>query len=114
MVALILFVVFGFVFAYFATQNTSLVTIYFGSASLTPIPMYALVLAAVAIGMLFATLFYVVKSLSFQLTSSKLTKELAEAKKENIELTRQNHKLELANAKLLAKAGEDAIDPDSL
>jgi uncharacterized integral membrane protein len=113
MIALLLFVIFGFAFGYFATQNTSLVTINFGYGSLQHIPMYALVLAALAVGMLFATIFYIVKSFSFQLISNRLSKELHEVKKENIELVKVNHKLELANTKLLAKTGEES-DTDSL
>lgn len=114
MLALLLFVVFGFVFGYFATQNTNLVTVNFGLGSLPHVPMYMLVLAALSVGMLFATLFYIVKSFSFQHVTNRLTKELAEAKHENVELTKVNHKLELENTKLISAQGKESVDSDSI
>ena len=114
MLALLLFVGFGLLFGYFATQNTTLVNINFGMGSLQQIPMYVLVLASLAMGMLFATLFYLIKLFGYQLNSNRLTKDLAEAKKEIVNLTKANHKLELANTKLATANGEDPVDPDSI
>ncbi|MBP9813612.1 LapA family protein [Candidatus Woesebacteria bacterium] len=114
MLALLLFVGFGLLFGYFATLNTALVSINFGLGSLQQIPMYVLVLVALAVGMLFATIFYIIKLFSYQLSSNRLAKELAEAKKEIVELTKANHKLELANTKLATANGEDPVDPDSI
>ncbi len=114
MLALLLFVGFGLLFGYFATLNTALVSINFGMGSLQQIPMYVLILVALAIGMLFATIFYLIKLFSYQLANNRLTKELAEAKKEIVDLTKANHKLELANTKLASANGEDPVDPDSI
>ena len=114
MLALLLFVGFGLLFGYFATQNTALVSINFGMGSFQQIPMYVLVLAALAIGMLFATIFYIIKLFAFQLAANRMTKELAQAKKEIMDLTKANHKLELANTKLATANGEEPVDPDSI
>ncbi len=114
MLALLLFVGFGLLFGYFATLNTAQVSVNFGMGSLQNVSMYVLVLVSVAIGMLFSTIFYIIKLFGYQLASSKSTKELAEAKKEIIDLTKSNHKLELANIKLAAANGDDPVDPDSI
>lgn len=115
MLALLLFVVFGLGFAYFATQNISTVTIHFGTTTLDGVPLYIVVLAALAIGLLIASIFYVVKSFSMHMATSKLSRELSDIKKENVELTRENHKLELENTKLKAKNGDDKeVDEDSI
>ena len=114
MLALLLFVGFGLLFGYFATLNTMQVGINFGAGSLQHIPMYVLVLAALAVGMLFATIFYIIKLFSYQLASNRMTKELSEAKKEIMNLTKMNHKLELANTKLATANGEEPVDPDSI
>ncbi len=113
MLALLLFIVFGLLFGYFATLNTSLVSVSFGAYALTGIPMYLLILASLGIGVLFAMLFNFFRALGTGLQFSRLEKELADAKKEAAELTKINHQLELENTKL--KAGSSAeSDDDSI
>lgn len=115
MLALLLFVVFGLGFAYFATQNVSSVAIHFGTTTVSGVPLYIIVLTALATGLLIASIFYVIKSFSMHMATSRLSRELTDVKKENIELTRDNHKLELENTKLKAKNGDEPqVDEDSI
>lgn len=114
MLALILFIAFGFAFGYFATQNTALVSVHFGQSSLSNIPMYLLVLASFGIGIIFTALFYFFKSIPGMFAFGKKVKELSQAKKETTELAKRIHELELENTKLRAKNGDEDTDDESL
>lgn len=114
MLALILFLVVGLLFGYFATLNTGLVSVHFGTASLENIPMYILVLASFGIGILFSGLFYLLRSIPAWLAWGKREKELSHAQKEITDLTKKIHTLELENAKLIAKSEGESGDEDTL
>ena len=113
MVALVLFIIFGLLFGYFATLNTSFVSVNFGIYTLGNIPLYALVLASLGVGVVFATVFYFLKSLGATFAISKKEGELDHAKREIAELTKEIHQLEIENTKLKTKNG-DLEDEDSL
>ena len=114
MIALILFIGFGLLFGYFATLNTSLVSVHFGTSSLGHVPMYVIILSSFGLGIVFTSLFYFVKSISSMYAIGKKKKELSEKEKEVLELTKRIHELELANTKLRAKNGEEDTDDESL
>ncbi len=114
MIALMLFIAFGLLFGYFATMNTSLVSVHFGISTLSSIPMYFVVLASFGIGIIFTSLFYFFKSIPGMFAFGKKEKELSEKKKEIVELTKRIHELELDNTKLRAKNGEQDTDDESL
>ncbi|MDO8451409.1 MAG: LapA family protein [bacterium] len=114
MIALILFIAFGLLFGYFATLNTSLASISFGSYTLEPVPLYLVILTSFGLGVLLSGLFSFVKSLGAQSALSKKNNELADAEKENMELLKRVHQLELETTRLKAKTGEESEDEDSL
>jgi uncharacterized membrane protein (DUF106 family) len=114
MVALILFILFGLIFGYFATLNTSLVSVHFGSYILQSVPMYVVVLVSLGLGVVFASLFYLVKSFSVGMMLKKKEESVIDAAKEVAELTKKNHQLELENTRLKTKTGETADDEESI
>lgn len=57
MAILLLTVVFGILFAFFATQNTSFVNIRFGQYLLTGMPIYLVVLMSLLVGLFIASIF---------------------------------------------------------
>lgn len=114
MLALLLFIIFGLGFGYFATLNTSLVTVHFGTYTLENVSLYILVLASLGVGVLYASLFYLYKSFSSKMAISKKERELASLKKENMELMKEMHQLELENTRLKTKTGEESSDELSL
>lgn len=107
MLALILFLIFGLLFGFFATINTELVTVDFGTTSVELVPLYIVVLASLATGILFAALFYFLRSIPNWFAWGKKEKELSEAKKEIAELTKKIHELELENTKLKPRNEQD-------
>ena len=112
MLVLVLVILFGVAFSYFATQNTGTTTIYIGKFSFQ-LAMYLVVLGSMAVSFLIAGLIYLLRSLSSSLTISEKENELKNAKKELAESTKQLHKLELENTKLKAKAGIEDFDDES-
>jgi uncharacterized integral membrane protein len=52
MITLILIIIFGLLFGYFATQNTLNVVIHFLNYSTHPLPIYLVILVSIGIGLL--------------------------------------------------------------
>lgn len=114
MLALILFLIFGLLFGFFATINTELVTVDFGTTSIELVPLYIVVLASLATGIVVAAIFYFLKSIGGKIAWGKKEKELREAKEQNVELTKKIHDLELENTKLKTENGIEEEDEQSL
>ncbi len=113
MLALIFTVIFGIIIAYFATQNTTSIGLHFASYSWSGIPVYLVVLLSLLIGLLFAWLLHVLTSISSSLTIRGKDHALTDLKRENSELTKQVHQLELENSKLATKE-ETIIERNAL
>lgn len=114
MILLILIVIFGIIFSYFATQNTQIVDITFWKYEFPNVPVYMIILGSLGIGFLISALAYVARVLSSSLTLSEKEKDLRSLKKELAEVTKRAHKLELENAKLKTKLNEEDFDKDSI
>lgn len=114
MIALILFVIFGLGFALFATQNTAPTTLNFGQYVLENVPLYLTVLATFGLGLLFATVFYIAKSITSGFLINKKRNEVEHLQRENTQLLKRIHQLELENTKLKAETGKESVDEDAL
>ena len=101
------------VFAFFATQNTDLVSINFAGYVLSNIPLYLIVLLPLLIGLLISFLLHMAKDLSSGLTINEEKNKVKNLKKELAEVTKEAHKLEIENAKLKAETGE-STDENSI
>jgi len=107
MIILILTVVLGIAFAFFATQNTGHVSVYIGSFNLSNIPLYQVILGSIITALIVAGFIYFLKSLSSSLTINEKDDELKKTKDELAEITKEAHKLEIENTKLKSEAGEE-------
>ena len=105
MVTLFTAVTLGIVFAIFATQNTSSVTLNFGNYILPSMPIYLVVLIPLLIGLLLALFFHINKDLSQGLTINEQKDEIKNLKKSLAEITKSAHQLEIENAKLKNENG---------
>lgn len=115
MLAFIFTVLFSGVVAYFATQNTAMLTLHFASYSWSGIPIYLVVLGSLLVGLLFAWIFHLLTAISSSLTIRDKDHALKEEKKANLELTKRVHQLELENTKLTAKEEDkDVLEDNSL
>jgi uncharacterized integral membrane protein len=112
MLAIIFTVLFSVLVAYFATQNTTTVTLHFVSYSLTGIPIYLLVLASLLGGLLFAWILHLLNSISSSFALRGKNKTIKKGKVENLELTKKVHQLEIENTKLSTKDPEKSLIED--
>ena len=113
MLILIFTVVLATFFAFFATQNTSNVSLNVVGYILPNIPLYLVVLVSFLVGLLLAFLFHMIKDLSSSLTISEEKGRVKKLKNELAEVTKKAHQLELENVKLKAQTGE-ADDENSI
>ncbi len=99
MATLILVILFGIIIAFFATQNTAFASIRFLSYSFS-VPIYIIVAGALLVGLLFAWIISLVKDIGNSLTLRGKEHKITDYKKENAELLRKIHQLEITNARL--------------
>ncbi len=113
MLTLVVAVIMAGLFALFATQNTGSIQINLGSYVLPKFPIYAAILIPLIIGLLASYFIHIMYYLSLRLTINEQKDELKKFKRENADLTKDLHKLELENTKLKNKNGKP-VDEDSI
>lgn len=114
MISLVLIVLFGLVFGYFATQNTQAVTLTFWEYSVPGVPLYWVVIGSLATGLLLTTIVGLITAWSAKHTIHKKEHELKKAEEEKTELTKRVHKLELENVKYKTESGTEDTDENSI
>ena len=112
MATLIITFLFGLIMAYFATQNTETISLHFLNYSFSGIPIYLVVVGALLIGLLLSWVISLMNGVSTGMTIHGQESQIGDYKKENAELTRTIHKLELENEKLRGK--KELVDDKSL
>lgn len=103
MAGLIVIVALGAVIAYFATQNTSPVSISIVGYLLT-VPLYSVVVGSLLVGFLVSWIFSLVDSLSSFLKIHGKESKIKKDQKEIEDLKKRIHDLELENENLKGKA----------
>lgn len=114
MLSLLLVVAFGLVFAYFASVNTELVTVWLTKREQYILPLYLIIFIPLAIGLVVAAVIHLVNLHGLQRMVARKRRELAEAQSTIGQLTRRVHELELENTKMKSKLGEESFDDESL
>ncbi len=99
--------------AYFATQNTSPIPLNFLNYSLTNIPAYVIIVGALLIGLSFAWLVSLINGIFTGMDIRGKDNKIKDYVKENAELTKKVHQLELENTRLNAKH-DTPVDDKSL
>lgn len=104
MISLIILIVTGAGFAYFATQNTARVSINLFHYVITDIPIYVVVLAALLIGIFICWIISVFGSISTSLKIFGKNSKIKQDTKDISALNKRIHDLELENENLKGKA----------
>lgn len=99
----------GLIIAYFATQNTGPVTLHFLNYTFPGIPTYFVVVGALVIGLFLSWIISGVNSIGTGFAMRGKESKIKDYKKENADLTKRIHQLELENTKLSAETG---VSPD--
>jgi uncharacterized integral membrane protein len=100
MIVLILAVIFGMAIAYFATQNTTPVTIRFAEYTLEQVPLYLVALGSLMVGLCMASILYFAKSISTTVKTFGRDHALRRARRSAADLELRIQELEAENAEL--------------
>jgi len=103
-------VLFGSVIAYFATQNTERLSLNFWNYSVPGIPIYIVVVGGLLAGLLLSWVISLVNSIVTAFTIRGKESTIKDYRKENAELTKKIHQLELENARLMAETNDPGDD----
>jgi len=112
MPTLILTILFGLIIAYFATQNTGTLSLNFLNYTVPGIPTYIAIVGALLIGLFISWLISTVNDIGTGFTLRGKESKIKDYKKENAELIKRIHQLELENARV--KGEKNASDNKSL
>jgi|SRR3989344_6935560 len=114
MFSLILLVIFAIIFGYFATQNTQTITVTLYNYTISSIPLYTVIGAALLIGLSLSWLISLSGSFSTAMKIRGKESTIKDAKKNIHDLTKQVNQLEIENARLKGKVEEEQVDDESL
>lgn len=110
MATLIITVLFGLVIAYFATQNTGTIPLNFLNYKVPGIPVYIVVVGALLFGLCLSWIISLVNDISTGFTIRGKENKIKDYGKENAELLKINHQLELENTRLKAETNAPLDD----
>ncbi|MBI2029066.1 DUF1049 domain-containing protein [Candidatus Gottesmanbacteria bacterium] len=110
MATLIITVLFGLVIAYFATQNTGRISLNFLNYQLPGIPAYIVIIGALLVGLFLSWIISLVNNISTGFTIRGKESKIKDYKKENAELTKRIHQLELENTRIKAETNSSGDD----
>ncbi len=107
MATLILAILLGLAFSYFATQNTQGISLAPWQYSFANIPLYVVILGALLLGVAIAVLFSLLSSISTALTLRGKDNEIQKNRSSVQELQERVHELEVENARLKGEEVEE-------
>jgi uncharacterized integral membrane protein len=108
MFSLIILFIFGFMAAIFAVQNTQLTSVQFGQYGFTDLPLFAVVLGAVLLGVFVSWLISLTGNISASMTLRGKDAQIRDTKAKIQRLEDKNHELALENERL---RGDDHTEP---
>ncbi|HWP58474.1 MAG TPA: LapA family protein [Candidatus Acidoferrales bacterium] len=100
MFVLILGVIFGLGIAYFATQNTTPVTIHFANYMLEQVPLYLVIVGSLFAGLLIAWILYVARCVSSRVAIYEKDTAVRRARQTAADLEQRVRELEAENERL--------------
>ena len=100
MLTLVILIVTGLFVAYFATQNTQLVTLTLANSQLPGIPIYQIVIAALLLGIVMSWIMSLSGTISSSLAIFNKNRTITSNKKEAVDLHSRINQLERENEKL--------------
>jgi uncharacterized integral membrane protein len=111
MLGLLIAVIFGLVMGYFATQNTTPVTIRIAEYALEEVPLYLAIVGSLFVGLFIAWILYFARSVSSRVTIYGKDHAVKKARQTVAELEHQVHDLKTENAQLKMKHPFPAESP---
>jgi uncharacterized integral membrane protein len=112
MATLIVIVLFGLIIGFLATQNTATIPLRFLNYTFSGIPIFVVVVGSLLAGLFISWIVSLVNSVTTGLTIHGKESKIKDINKENAELNRKVHQLELENERL--KGAKNSVDEKSL
>ncbi|HEV8342060.1 MAG TPA: lipopolysaccharide assembly protein LapA domain-containing protein [Candidatus Binatia bacterium] len=103
MLVLLIAVIFGLAVSYFATQNTTPVTIRVAEYALEDVPLYLVAIGSLLVGLFIAWILYFAKSVSSTVTIYGKNHAVKRAQQTAAGLEQRVHELETENERLKTK-----------
>ncbi len=113
MVVLIVGVIFGIAIGYFATQNTTPVTIQVGEYAFADIPLYLVMVGSLFVGVVVSAVLYLAKSVSSRATIYGKDYAARRARRMAADLEQRVHELEAENVHLRSDQHPSPLDSPS-
>lgn len=110
MATLIITVLLGLIIAFFAIQNTAVISLNFFNYKLPGIPTYIVVVGALLVGLFLSWIISFVNGIITGFTIRDKDSQIKNYKNENAQYLKQIHQLELENARLMAETNAPADD----
>lgn len=114
MLVLILLLIVGLLFVYISKFNFMLVSINFGLATFSKVPLFYVIIGSLVIGLILAYIIYIIDSISNSFKLRGKDDEIKKNKEEVLELAKRVHQLELENEKLKHSPAIEPEDPNAL
>ncbi len=111
MVVLIVGVIFGIAIGYFATQNTTPVTIHVGEYAFADIPLYLVMVGSLFVGVVVSAVLYLAKTVSSRATIYGKDYAARRARRMAADLEQRVHELEAENVHLRSDQHSSPLDP---
>lgn len=115
---LIIAVLVGIAFTYFAVQNATGVILQLGSYSFGPLPLYMIALGALLLGLILSWIIHLIQSASAAILISGKEHQIQDNQKTLNQLELRIHDLEAENARLRAlnqtKGGEHVTEKETV
>lgn len=106
MTTLLLIFVIGLLISFFATQNTDPISLQFFIYQIAEVPKYVVVVGAFLTGLLLSWIINIINNIMAGFAIRKRDSKITDFKRENAELVKRVHQLELENAKLKERYNE--------
>ena len=110
MATLIITLLFGLLIALFAPQNSEPIVLTFLNYRLPEMPTYIVVVVALLVGLLFSWIISLINNVATGFTIRGKESKIKNSKKENTDLVKRVHQLELENAHLVEKTKSSPDD----
>ncbi|OGE25747.1 hypothetical protein A3H85_02005 [Candidatus Daviesbacteria bacterium RIFCSPLOWO2_02_FULL_40_8] len=110
MATLIVTVLFGLIIAYFAIQNTAVISLHFLNYQISGVPTYIVVVGSLLVGLFLSWIISFVNNIATGFAMRGKDIKIKDSGEENAALLRSNHQLELENTKLKAETNAPLDD----
>lgn len=111
---LLIIFIFGFAFAYFASQNTASIAVSLATYTIPSVPVYLIILTSFFTGLVLGWVLKMLQSISYHQRLKKMDHELEQKDIEIVSLTKDVHDLEIEKQQLLKKRKNKLVDDLSL